>query len=399
MKITHITRERLLLPLDPPLRPAWEAQPWRGFATTLLRVHTDEGITGVASAPESGVCGAGNSSGGVGGAGGGGMAGGAGAGGMDGFDAHRHLFLGTDPLDIVAQVRTIESIGLRGPGYWPLEVACWDIIGQVTGQPVSVLFGNAAKRLPAYASTGELRSPADRAESALALKARGFRAMKIRLDPTRLREGIESVRRTREAVGEGFEIMVDLGASAGSAQPAQPAMDLVNVRKLVAQLGDLGVFWVENALPHRDVPGHKRLRADIPHVRIAGAGLHRSVPELLRSLELDALDVYQMDVVQSVGMLRARTLAETALLKNRHYTPHTWSDGIALLANLHVAAGVGGGPYFEFPCDPPTWTPRRRDFMLAEPFEIDPDGFLTVPQSPGLGVELDEEAVARYRVD
>lgn len=373
MKITHIALERLRLPLDPPFHAAWVAEPWQAFETILVRVHTDEGIDGVASAAE---------------------------GTMDGFDAHRQLFLGTDPLDIVAQVQMIESVSLRGAAYWPLEAAFWDIIGQVTGQPVSVLFGNAAKRLPAYASTGELRSPAERAESAVALKERGFRAMKIRMDPTRLREGIESVRRTREAVGDGFEIMVDLDQSwraAGSAA-GERATDLVRTRKLIAELSEFGVFWVENPLPYPDLPGYKRLRADIPHVRIAAGGLHRSVPELLRSLELDALDVYQMDVVQAVGMLRARTLAELALLKHRHYTPHTWTDGIALLANLQVAAGVGAGPYFEFPYDPPTWTPQRRDFMLAAPLDIDPDGFLTVPQSPGLGVELDEAAVQRFRV-
>jgi L-alanine-DL-glutamate epimerase-like enolase superfamily enzyme len=357
MKITHIALERLRLPLDPP------------FETTLVRVHTDEGITGTASSADA----------------------------LDGFDAHRQLFVGTDPLDIVAQVRALETLNGRGGWYWPLEAAFWDIIGQVTGQPVAVLFGNAAKRLPAYASTCSLRSPADRAESASAIKERGFRAMKIRIDRTRLREGVESVRRTREAVGDDFEIMVDLDQSTRVA--GESATDLVRTRKLVAELAESGVYWVENPLPYPDLPGYKRLRADIPHVRIAAGGLHHSVPELLRSLELDALDIYQMDVVHAVGMLRARTLAELALLKHRNYTPHTWHDGIALLANLHVAAGVGGGPYFEFPYDPPSWTPRQRDFMLAEPVDIDPDGFLTVPQSAGLGIELDDDAVTRWRTE
>ena len=199
-------------------------------------------------------------------------------------------------------------------------------------------------------------------------------------------------------MGEGFEIMVDLDQSWRPAGNGESATDLVRTRRLVAELAESAVFWVENQLPYPDLPGYKRLRADIPHVRIAAGGLHHSVPELLRSLELDALDVYQMDVVNAVGMLRARTLAELALLKHRAYTPRTWGDGIALLANLHVAAGVGGGPFFEFPYDPPSWTPAHRDFMLAEPIEIDPDGFLTVPQRPGFGIELDEDAVARYRV-
>jgi D-galactarolactone cycloisomerase len=372
MKIAEIAVERLRLPLDPPFHAALAPgqEPQQACETVLVRVYTDEGITGIGSGEA-----------------------------MDGFDAYRHLFLGTDPLDIANQVRTIETANFHGASYWPLEAAFWDIIGQATGQTVAMLFGNTSKRLPAYASTGESRSAAFRAESALAIREHGFRAMKIRIDRTRLREGLDAVRLTREAVGSDFEIMVDLDQSWRRAGDVEAPTDLVRTRKLVAELGELGVFWVENPLPYPDLPGYKRLRADIPHVRIAAAGLHRSVPELLRSLELDALDIYQMDAVRSIGMLRSRTLAELALLKHRHYTPRTWSNGIGLLANLHVAAGVGGGPYFEVPFDPPGWTPRRRDFMLAEPLDIDTDGYLTVPQRPGLGIELDEAAVARWRVD
>ena len=83
------------------------------------------------------------------------------------------------------------------------------------------------------------------------------------------------------------------------------------------------------------------------------------------------------------------------MLANRWFTPHTWTNGLGLLANLHVVAGVGGGPYLEFPYDPPGWTERRRDFLLAEPLMIERDGCLRVPQAPGLGAEIDEAALAR----
>jgi L-alanine-DL-glutamate epimerase-like enolase superfamily enzyme len=106
--------------------------------------------------------------------------------------------------------------------------------------------------------------------------------------------------------------------------------------------------------------------------------------------------VYQPDVVLALGISGARTLAESALRRNRWFTPHTWTNGIGLLANLHVCAGVGGGPMIEFPYDPPGWTPERRDFMLAEPVTVGPDGTISVPEAPGLGVRLDEEAVAFY---
>jgi D-galactarolactone cycloisomerase len=98
--------------------------------------------------------------------------------------------------------------------------------------------------------------------------------------------------------------------------------------------------------------------------------------------------------VLAIGMLRARTLGELALARNRWFTPHTWTNGIGLLANLHVAAGVGGGPYLEVPFDPPGWTPERRDFVLAEPVAVGPDGMLRVPPVPGLGIEPSHEARA-----
>ena len=78
-----------------------------------------------------------------------------------------------------------------------------------------------------------------------------------------------------------------------------------------------------------------------------------------------------------------RTLGELALARNRWFTPHTWTNGIGLLANLHVAAGVGGGPFIEFPYDPPDWTPERRDAFLAEPIRPDRDGLLHVPARAG----------------
>jgi len=120
----------------------------------------------------------------------------------------------------------------------------------------------------------------------------------------------------------------------------------------------------------------------------------RTYRELVAALDADAFDVHQPDVVLAAGMLRGRQLAELALAKGRWYTPHTWTNGIGLLANLHVAAGVGGGPYLEYPYDPPGWTPERRDFMLATPVAIDGDGMLHVPSAPGLGIELSPEAAA-----
>ena len=369
MKITDITLDRLRLELDPPFHAAWDPEPRRHFGATIVRVHTDEGVTGIGSGDT-----------------------------MDGFDAYRHLFVGEDPLRIVRHVEAIETANFHGGRYWPLEAALWDVIGKVAGRPVAELFGNATLKLPAYASSGELKSPRERVATALEARAAGFKAMKIRINRDRVDEGVAAVRAVREELGDGFEIMVDLNQSWRMAGDMAAASDLARTRRIIARLAELGVFWVEEPLPYADLDGFKRLRAENPGVRIAAGEMHHSTTELLRYLEEDVLDVYQMDVVLAVGMHRARTLAEVAKLKHRHFTPHSWTNGVGVLANLHVSAGVGGGPYFEFPFDPPGWTPERRDFMLAEPVTVNADGDIEVPRRPGLGAELDEDAVERWRI-
>jgi L-alanine-DL-glutamate epimerase-like enolase superfamily enzyme len=299
-------------------------------------------------------------------------------------------------------VRTIETIGFHAGRYWPLEAALWDIIGKVTGQPAAVLFGGARDRLPAYASFGEARTPQARAEAALAAESAGFKAFKIRIDRTDWGSSLESVRAARAAVGDDFVIMADLNQWWRMSGDISPALDITTVRRIAAELADLNVFWLEEPLPGNDLEGMRALREQDawphPPIRIAGGEMARTPAELLAALDADALDVYQPDVVLAVGMLRARTIAELALLKNRWFTPHTWTNGLGLLANLHVVAGVGGGPYVEFPYDPPGWTEQRRDFFLADPVRVDADGYLNIPSAPGLGAEIDESAVSRWRI-
>lgn len=367
MKITAIRLIRLNLPLDPPFTAAWDPNPRRDFPATLVEVETDSGLIGVGSGDT-----------------------------MDGFEAYEHLFIGTDPLQILNQVRRIETINFHGGRYWPLEAALWDIIGQVAGLPVSILFGGARDRLTAYASCGELKSPGARADSALAAQARGFKAMKIRIARHSIDEGIAAVRATRAAVGESFDIMVDLNQMWRMSGDIDAALPLARVQRIAAELAELGVLWLEEPLPQSDVVGAQRVRAQTG-IQIAGGEMVRTIGELSALIEADAFDIYQPDVALAVGMYRARQVAESANLRHRMFSPHTWSNGLGLLANLHVAAGVDAGPYLEFPYDPPGWTPERRDFFM-EPLDIETDGTLLVPTAPGLGAVIDRAAVKRYTV-
>lgn len=365
MKITKIRVEHLTKELQPPFNAAWDPTPRTRFESDVVLVEIDEGITGI----------------------GGGAS-------MAGFENFEHLFIGKDPFEISQHSRVLETIDFHAGRYWPLEAALWDIIGKVCGQPVAKLFGNSTDRVPVYASCGELKPPAERAESALALRKEGFRAMKIRVRPDRLEEGLATVAAVRDAVGDSMEIMVDINQAWRMAGDATPSVDLKSARKIADALEELNVFWLEEPLPYSDVGGAKSLR-EHTGVRIAGGEMARTWQELREFIEEGAYDVYQPDVVLTLGMHRARFIAELAHAHNYSFTPHTWTDGLGLLANLHVTAGVGGGPYLEFPYDPPGWTSERRDFMLAEPLKIDEDGCLRVPDAPGLGAVLDPDLISK----
>ena len=367
MLITAIHLERLVLPLEPPFPAAWDPVPRRSFGATIVRVETDEGIVGIGSGDT-----------------------------MDGFDPFAHLFVGTDPLAIARHVRVLETIDFHAGRYWPLEVALWDIIGQVAGLPVATLFGGSTTGIAAYASCGMHLPPAARAESAIRLREEGFGALKIRIDPRRLEDGLACVAATRHAIGDSMAIMVDLNQGWRMAGDATSPLDAVAAAAIARQLAEYDVLWLEEPLGGTDLRGLAALRASAPGIRIAGGEMTRTFTELVAAVEADAFDVHQPDVVLAAGMLRGRAIGELALARGRWYTPHTWTNGIGLLANLHVAAGVGGGPFIEYPYDPPGWGAERRDFMLAEPVRPGPDGILRVPATPGLGIVLDEAAVRRF---
>jgi D-galactarolactone cycloisomerase len=368
VKITAIRLDRMRRTLDPPFQAAWDPVPRRWFDATLVRVDTDEGLTGYGSGDT-----------------------------MDGFEPYAELFVGQDPRQIARHVRVLETISFHAGRYWPLEAALWDIIGQAAGQPVAALFGGAVSRIPAYASFGEARAPQARAEAALAAVEAGFRAVKLRIDRRNPGAGLAAVAAVREAAGDRLDIMVDLNQWWRMAGDVSAGLDLPAVRRIAAALAELGVCWLEEPLPGGDWAGMRALREQTG-IRVAGGEMARTPGELLDALAAGALDVVQPDVVLSVGLSRARTVAEVALLQGRWFTPHTWTNGLGLLANLHVAAGVGGGPWLEYPWDPPGWTPERRDFFLAEPVRIDEDGCLAVGDTPGLGGRVDEVAVARWAV-
>jgi D-galactarolactone cycloisomerase len=357
VKITAVRLERVALELDPPFHAAWDPVPRRRFDATLVFIETDEGLTGVGSGDT-----------------------------MDGFEAYEHLFVGRDALDVERHARVLETIAFHAGRYWPLEAALWDLLGKERQLPVATLLGGATDRLATYASTGSIRPPSESAELALRLRGEGFRALKLRVEPPAFDEGIARVAAVRDAVGDGMDVMVDLNQGWRMPGDLTPPWPYDDVRRFANGLAELGVRWLEEPLHGEDVAGLARLREEA-RLPLAGGEMARTPALLDAYLEAGALDVLQPDAVLAVGIARARDLARKAIGRGLSFTPHTWTNGIGLLANLHLTAGVGGGPYLEFPYDPDGWTPERRDFMLAAPVACE-DGYLTVPDAPGLGFEL-----------
>ena len=368
MRISGIETRRYALPLDPPFHAAWDPVPRERLEATLVLVHTDEGLTGVASGgdlPDTTLC--------------------------------ERFLVGVDPrrTEIVREVS--ETIDFHGGRPWTAEVAVWDLVGRVLDQPLWRLLGGRSNRLLAYASSGELVGSEERVRRVLALRDLGIKAVKLRLHSADWRRDIEVVDAVREAAGSDVELMVD--ANQGWRMPGdrEPHWDVATAAQCARELERLGVYWLEEPLRTDDADGYAALRR-LTAVRLAAGEMARSAHELRELVVRGGVDVIQPDVVLAGGIGGCRRLATLADLHGRVFSPHTWSNGLGLVANLHLAAAVSTCPYVEVPLDPPAWTPERRDFLLPAALEIAPDGTIAPPPGPGLGVTPDLDALEAYRV-
>ena len=301
----------------------------------------------------------------------------------------RPFLLNRDPFNIEDTLKMLRSALFLGYKAWFVEVALWDIIGKAAGKPVYKLLGGGPGVLRAYCSTGELHAPEKRAEEVLKLKEMGFKAVKLRVKAMEMRDDIAQVEKVRAAVKDDFTLMVD--ANQGwpiHAFGAYPTWTLKRAMATCKAYEELGVSWVEEPLFKTDYDGYTALRQSTS-VAIAGGEFNVDLSEFRELIERNCLDIIQPDVTISTGILNAKKVAGMAEAHNLEFSPHTWTNGLGLAANLQLMAACPNCLYCEFPFEPPGWVPGARDFMLKQPFQIDKDGNIKVPDKPGLGVELD----------
>jgi L-alanine-DL-glutamate epimerase-like enolase superfamily enzyme len=369
MKITAVETRVYRYPLEPPFRAAWDPVPRTEQEATVVLIRTDEGITGVSSGGD----------------------------GLPDRALLERLLVGMDPLRTEAVREICETVDLHGGRPWAVEVAVWDAVGKALGVPLWKLLGGRSERLRAYASSGELLEAGERAERCLALRERGVGAVKIRFHRLDWRDDVAVVAAVRDAVGPTMEIMVD--ANQGWRMPGdrEARWDVATAAQCARELEPLGVYWLEEPLRTDDADGYRSLRARTA-LRIAAGELVRGSAEARDLVVRGGVDVVQADVLFVGGIGGCRRVAALADLHGRAWSPHTWSNGLGLVANLHAALAFSTVPFVEVPLDPPAWAPERRDWLLPAPVDVAVDGSIAPPDGPGLGVELDLDALERYRV-
>ncbi len=369
IKITDIKISHHRLPMDPPFNASWDTRPRHFFDATIVRVETDAGITGVGSGDV-----------------------------MLGFEGHEQLFVGQDALAIERHWRILNNIQFHWGRCWPLDLALWDLAGKIAKQPVWRLLGGLSNTVPAYASSGTLRKPEELADAAEAYLARGFKALKIRFHRGGWRDDIKALEAVRKRVGTKLDLMVDCNQGWRMSWDSYPSWSLKDAVPVARELEKLGVYWMEEPLHRSDREGMRRLR-DMTDIRIAGGEMTRELYEFRDLITEGCLDVLQPDAALVGGITGLRRVAAMAAEHNLVFTPHTWSNGMGVVANCHLTAGVCHAPFVEFPFDPPEWSLARRDFMMETPLDVDADGNIVLSEVPGLGYSLNEDLLARTRLN
>ncbi len=307
---------------------------------------------------------------------------------MLGFAGHEHLFVGQDPFAVERHVEVLSHIAFHYGRCWPLDLALWDLIGKLAGQPCWKLLGASSNRVRAYASSGVLRDAGAVAEAAERYLAEGFPALKIRFRRDDWRADVRGLEAVRARVGDRLDLMVDCNQGWRMPWDVEPPWTLKDALKVARALEPLGVYWMEEPLHRADYDGMRALRG-ATDIRIAGGEMTRELSAFRDLVEGGCLDVLQPDAALVGGITGLRKVAAMARAHNLTFTPHTWTNGMGLVANAHLVAGLGDAPFIEFPYDPPEWSLDRRDFIMAEP-PAAVDGWIAISEAPGMGYAVDE---------
>lgn len=364
MKITRL--EPILLSVQPSQPIRWSGGVIQFVHASLVRVHTDEGVTGLGEtytgifAPRAVV--------GI-------------------VESLAPLIIGEDPRQVAALAHKLRSKTLfwarNGAGMsviGAIEAALWDIVGKVRGLPVyELLGGKTHERLAVYASGGLEKPVEETVQEMQEYERQGFKAVKVRIGMNREADMLK-VRRVREALGPDIQLMVD--AVQGHNPDPWSASEAIRVGR---ELEPFDVAWFEEPCAATDYAGYAQVRKHV-RIPIAGGESSTSIHEFRNFFEAQALDIAQPDTAHAGGILETRKIATIAESYGVKVVFHSWASSVVLAPNYHLAFATPNSWILEYP----TWGYPLRDDLFIEPLRIE-DGYLYPPKSPGLGVELTEE--------
>ncbi|MGP1397564.1 MAG: mandelate racemase/muconate lactonizing enzyme family protein [Inquilinaceae bacterium] len=273
-----------------------------------------------------------------------------------------------------------------------IDIALWDILGKATGLSAGRLLGGRYRdRVQPYCSL-LMDEPARMSDLLAEHLEHGFRAFKIGWGPFGRRDSARSdetiVRAARQAIGPDCKLFVDAGAS-----DAYWPNGLKWALNTARMLGDHDVGWFEEALKPDALEDFITLRKESP-VPIAGGEVLTRRQSFVPWIARGAFDIVQPDVTKVGGISEQRRIAWLAQEFGVKYVGHGWNTAVGLAADLQLAAAfpdcdlveyIGGSAYV--------------DDLTPEPFRLDDQGYLAIPDLPGIGVTIDPERLARYTPD
>ena len=261
------------------------------------------------------------------------------------------------------------------------------------------LFGVCRQKIPAYVATAQLHSPDEHAKEAVYYRDKGVQAIKLRLHRPNHEDDLKVVEAVKDAVGDDMTIMAD--ANQNNLAPNYNYWSRKTAMWMARKLDALDVFFLEDPLPLSDTAGLKQL-ADAVDMAISGGEHARDIYHFRDLLFSGAFDTVQPDVIlgtPGLGITGMRRVAEIARSVGKLIVPHVYTGGVcglALAATLQVLASVKNCSYVEYPLEPPSLTVENQHGLLKEPILIEKDGYVRVPQLPGIGVEINEEYINEY---
>lgn len=302
-----------------------------------------------------------------------------------------NALVGLDPLSIeTCSLKMDEAanyygrVGAGSHAMAGINIALWDIAGKASGLPISQLLGGPVQTAyRAYCSILFGETPEATKELATRHADLGFTAIKFGWGPMGQDEAtdIALVEQARVGAGDDVDILIDAGQ----------VWDWKTARKRAEQFLPYRPFWIEEPLHPEDVQGYARLTAESP-IPIATGEAESRLVDFHRLVTEGGLDWIQPDP----GRCGISTFVDAGRFAHSHHRKvvnHSFKSGITIAASLHALSACPNGSVFEF-CM--ATSPLRHD-LTNESFEV-VDGYVHVPEGPGLSVSINEDTVAKYRV-